>query len=69
MEALKLKRKAERSQLTHLINEAEATLSQDTVTEEQLCILNERLNELHTDLRAIDSDIVPLLSATEAADS
>ncbi|KAL1429641.1 hypothetical protein MTO96_015983 [Rhipicephalus appendiculatus] len=66
MEALKLKRKAERAQLTRLINEAEATLTQDRVTEEELCILNERLNRLHTDLRATDSDIVPLLSATEA---
>ncbi|KAL1437703.1 hypothetical protein MTO96_048660 [Rhipicephalus appendiculatus] len=66
MEALKPKRKAERAQLTRLINEAEATLTQDRVTEEELCILNERLNRLHTDLRATDSDIVPLLSATEA---
>ncbi|KAL1479019.1 hypothetical protein MTO96_052213 [Rhipicephalus appendiculatus] len=66
MEALKLKRKAERTQLTRLLNEIEATLSQDTVTEEQLCILNERLNQLHTDLRATDSNIVPLLSTTEA---
>ncbi|KAL1445818.1 hypothetical protein MTO96_044800, partial [Rhipicephalus appendiculatus] len=66
MEALKLKRKAERAQLTRLINEIEATLSQNAVTEEQLCILNERLNQLHTDLRATDSNIVPLLSTTEA---
>ncbi|KAL1429316.1 hypothetical protein MTO96_016364 [Rhipicephalus appendiculatus] len=66
MEALKLKRKAERTQLTRLLNEIEATLSQDTVTEEQLCILNERLNQLNTDLRATDSNIVPLLSNTEA---
>ncbi|KAL1482691.1 hypothetical protein MTO96_033623 [Rhipicephalus appendiculatus] len=66
MEALKLKRKAERTHLTRLLNEIEATLSQDTVTEEQLCILNERLNQLHTDLRATDSNIVPLLPTTEA---
>ncbi|KAL1472574.1 hypothetical protein MTO96_039241, partial [Rhipicephalus appendiculatus] len=66
MEALKLKRKAERAQLTRLINEAEATLTQDWVTEEELRILNERLNQLHNDLRATDSDIVPLLSTTEA---
>ncbi|KAH7960218.1 hypothetical protein HPB49_017826 [Dermacentor silvarum] len=66
MEVLKLKRKAERSQLTRLINDIKSTLSQDSVTEEQLCILGERLNHLHNDLRATDSDIVPLLSTTEA---
>ncbi|KAH7961250.1 hypothetical protein HPB52_006094 [Rhipicephalus sanguineus] len=43
----------------------EAMLTQD-VTEEELCILNEHLKHLHTDLRATDSNIVPLLSTTEA---
>ncbi|KAH7977925.1 hypothetical protein HPB49_003952 [Dermacentor silvarum] len=66
MEALKVKRKAERSQLTQLIDDIESTLSQDCVTEEQLCIISERLNHLHTNLRATDSDIVPLLSTTHA---
>ncbi|XP_037515421.1 uncharacterized protein LOC119391844 [Rhipicephalus sanguineus] len=66
MDALKLKRKAERAQLTRLINEIEATIDQDAVTEEQLCILTDRLTQLHTDLRATDSAIVPLLSTTEA---
>ncbi|KAL1464000.1 hypothetical protein MTO96_027034 [Rhipicephalus appendiculatus] len=66
MEALKLKRKAERMQLTRLLNEIEATLTQESVTKEELCIIGERLNQLQSDLRATDSDIVPLLSATEA---
>ncbi|KAH7973017.1 hypothetical protein HPB52_020437 [Rhipicephalus sanguineus] len=66
MEALKLKRKAERSHLTRLLNDIEAALAQESVTEEQLCIFNERLNQLRTDLRATYSDIVPLLSTTEA---
>ncbi|KAH7943046.1 hypothetical protein HPB52_004121 [Rhipicephalus sanguineus] len=41
-------------------------LTQGSVTEEELCILNEHLKDLHTDLRATDSHIVPLLSTTEA---
>ncbi|KAH7972261.1 hypothetical protein HPB52_010396 [Rhipicephalus sanguineus] len=66
METLKLKRKAERSHLTRLLNDIEAALAHESVTEVQLCIFNERLNQLHTDLRATYSDIVPLLSTTEA---
>lgn len=40
--------------------------TQDSVMEEELCILNERLNQLHTDLRSTDFEIIPLLSTTEA---
>lgn len=64
IEALKLKCKSQRVQLTHIINKAE-TLSQESVTEEELCIFNERLNQHNTDLKAIDCDIVPMLSTTE----
>ncbi|KAH7950904.1 hypothetical protein HPB52_003087 [Rhipicephalus sanguineus] len=66
METLKLKRKAERLKLTALFTKIEAMLTQDSVTEEELCILNEHLKHLHTDLRATDSHIVPLLSTMEA---
>ncbi|KAH7958540.1 hypothetical protein HPB49_002487 [Dermacentor silvarum] len=66
MEVLKLKRKAERSQLTRLINDIQSTLSQGSVTEEQLCIPSERLHHLYIDLRATDSDILPLLPTMEA---
>ncbi|KAH7936953.1 hypothetical protein HPB49_006529 [Dermacentor silvarum] len=44
----------------------ESTLSKDSDTEEQVWILSERLNHLHTDLRGTDSDIAPLLSIMEA---
>ncbi|KAH7935584.1 hypothetical protein HPB52_009992 [Rhipicephalus sanguineus] len=63
---LKLKHKSQRSQLTRLINDIEAAFTRDSVTEEQLCILNGRLNQLYADLRATGSDIVPQLSTTEA---
>ncbi|KAH7982141.1 hypothetical protein HPB52_003280 [Rhipicephalus sanguineus] len=66
METLKLKHKAERLKLTRLITKLEAMLTQVSVTEEELCILNEHLKHLHTDLRATDSHIVPLLSTMEA---
>ncbi|KAH8025150.1 hypothetical protein HPB51_003992 [Rhipicephalus microplus] len=65
MEALKLKRKSDRAQLTHFINEEEATLTHESVTEEELCLLNDRINRLHTDLRPTGFDIIPLLSFTE----
>ncbi|KAH7968470.1 hypothetical protein HPB52_008548 [Rhipicephalus sanguineus] len=66
METLKLKREAERLKLTRLINKIEAMLTKESVTEEELCILNEHLKHLHNDLRATDSHIVPLLSTTVA---
>ncbi|KAL1424088.1 hypothetical protein MTO96_020518 [Rhipicephalus appendiculatus] len=49
MEAIMLKRIAERSELTHLLNEIKATLFQETVTKEKPCILNEHLNQLESD--------------------
>ncbi|KAH7943178.1 hypothetical protein HPB52_006026 [Rhipicephalus sanguineus] len=58
METLKLKRKAERLKCTRLIPKIEAMLTQNSVTEDELCILNEHLEHLHTDLRATDSHIV-----------
>lgn len=48
--------------LTWLINETEATLTQESVTGEKLCVLNKHFNQLHTVLKPTDSDIVPLLS-------
>ncbi|KAL1478625.1 hypothetical protein MTO96_016061 [Rhipicephalus appendiculatus] len=66
MEALKLNRKGERSQLTRLLNRIEAALSEDIVMEDQICVINERLNRFYPELRATDFDIVLLLSTTEA---
>ncbi|KAH7956414.1 hypothetical protein HPB52_008926 [Rhipicephalus sanguineus] len=66
IEILKLKRKAERLKLTRLITKIAAMLTQDSVTGEELCILNEHLKHLHTDLRVTGSHIVRLLSTTEA---
>ncbi|KAH8034432.1 hypothetical protein HPB51_023746 [Rhipicephalus microplus] len=65
MEALNLKRKLEKAQLPRVINEAEAKLTHEIITEKDLRILSERLEQLHTDLEATDSDIVPLLSTTK----
>lgn len=62
MEAHKLTLRSERAQWTRVINEEEAALTQESLKEEEVCIFHERLNQLHTDLKATDFDIVPLLS-------